>query len=659
MPSESGTSIKRRDFLKKAGAVSALSLAESKLSAYSIHIAIVADSTQPVRWAANELRTAIESHRTRATVVSSPAEASDATLYVAVAGTVKTPEAFALGPAKIQGKSAVQVSAADPRGLVYGLLELTDRVRFGADPVSSLTLSGTVDEQPANEVRSVARAFVSEVEDKAWYYDKSFWRNYLTELVYNRFNRFSLTFGIGYDFPRGVTGDYFHFLYPYLFSVPGYNVRVTPLSDSERDKNLEMLRFITDEIALRGLDCQIGIWTHAYQWVDSPHSDHHIEGLTPETHAPYCRDALTLLLKSCPAIQGLTFRVHGESGIPEGSYSFWETLFEGIVKSDRKIEIDMHAKGLDSKMIDIALKTGMPIKVSPKYWAEHLGLGYHQAAIREVEMPRADSEVDGVFKLSNGARRFLRYGYGDLFQEGRKYGVLFRIWPGTQRMLLWGDPALASGYGHAAHFCGASGVEICEPLFFKGRQGSGISANRCAYADESLKPKDGDWSKYRYTYRIWGRHLYHPNAQPESWRRFLRAEFKSAALPMEHALSQASRVLPLVTTAHLPSAANNSFWPEIYTNMPIVEGSEIEPYSDTPTPKRFSTVSPLDPEMFSTIEQYATELLKGGCTGKYSPIEVAAWLENLAETAGQSLTAARAKSGSQVSPEFRRFEEDI
>ena len=103
----------------------------------------------------------------------------------------------------------------------------------------------------------------------------------------------------------------------------------------------------------------------------------------------------------------------------------------------------MHAKGLDGRMIDIAVKTGMPIKVSPKYWAEHLGLAYHQAAIREEEMPREDTKEEGVFKLSNGARRFLRYGYGDLFQRGRKFDVLFRIWPGTQRTLLWGDPALS------------------------------------------------------------------------------------------------------------------------------------------------------------------------------------------------------------------------
>ena len=43
-------------------------------------------------------------------------------------------------------------------------------------------------------------------------------------------------------------------------------------------------------------------------------------------------------------------------------------------------------------------------------------------------------------RLSAGSRSFLRYGYGDLLREDRKWGVLHRIWPGTQRLLLWGDP---------------------------------------------------------------------------------------------------------------------------------------------------------------------------------------------------------------------------
>ena len=150
--------------------------------------------------------------------------------------------------------------------------------------------------------------------------------------------------------------------------------------------------------------------------------------------------------------------MHGESGIPEGSYDFWRTVFEGVQHAGRPVEIDMHAKGIDNKMMDVATATGMPVKISPKYWAEHMGLGYHQAAIRELEMPQAGHENDPLFGLSNGSRRFLRYGYGDLFQQGRRYDVLFRMWPGTQRMLLWGDSVMAAAYGRASHFCGASGV---------------------------------------------------------------------------------------------------------------------------------------------------------------------------------------------------------
>ena len=92
---------------------------------------------------------------------------------------------------------------------------------------------------------------------------------------------------------------------------------------------------------------------------------HHIDGLTPQTHAPYCRDALAMLLKTCPEIQGLTMRVHGESGIPEGSYPFWKTVFEAISGCGRKIEIDMHAKGVTQTMIDIAVNTGMPVTIEP------------------------------------------------------------------------------------------------------------------------------------------------------------------------------------------------------------------------------------------------------------------------------------------------------
>ncbi len=64
-----------------------------------------------------------------------------------------------------------------------------------------------------------------------------------------------------------------------------------------------------------------------------------------------------------------------------------------------------------------------------------------------------------------------------------------------------------------------------------------------------------------------------------------------------------------MTSAHLPSASNHAFWPELYTNMPIVIGSEPPPYSDTPEPRCFATVSALDPQIFSTLMEHVGDLL--------------------------------------------------
>ncbi len=617
-------------------------------------------SAAPVRWAATHLAETLHAKHLLTRIVHTSSDATGATHLIQLQHNPKlpTPESFTLTPAHLNGTPATTASAAGPRGAVYALLELADRAEFSPTPLHALALNSAIEENPANEIRSINRAFCSEIEDKPWFYDENFWRAYLTLLATHRFNRFNFTLGLGYDFPKGVTGDYLHFPYPYLLDVPNYNVRAVPLAPAERDHNLKALQFIARETAARGLHFQLGIWTHAYAWTDSPGAHHRIEGLTPETHAAYCRDALALLLRSCPEIQGLTLRVHGESGVPEGSYSFWQTVFEGIRHAGRPVEIDMHAKGVDQKMIDIALATGMPVKLSPKYWAEHMGLGYHQAAIRELEMPREDSPKDAIFALSNGSRRFLRYGYGDLLTRDRKYGVLFRQWPGTQRVLLWGDPATAAAFGRSSHFCGANGMDICEPLYFKGREGSGLPGGRCAYSDTSLNPRY-DFEKFTYSYRLWGRLLYNPDADPDSWRRYLRATFGPSAAPLETALSHASRTLPLVTAAHLPSASNHSFWPEINTNMPIIAGSEPAPYSDTPKPVCFATVSPLDPEMFSSVVEHVNSLIDGRWNHKYSPLEVAQWLDFGATRAESDLAASRAALPHAPTAEFRRAAEDI
>src|ERR1039457_1457635 len=522
-----GSRIGRREFVRSVGAIGALGVSSGFAGRTVSIVADPADAVAgagPVQWALSELEGSLAAQginvRRYQRVASVPA--GDLCILAAgpdaaPRGTVipTAPESLAIVPAHLDGRNVVLACGRDARGLMYAVLELADRVQNSSDPIAALAVSKAVIEQPANKVRSIARLFTSDVEDKPWFYDRKMWPRYLTMLATQRFNRFNLSFGIGYDFLTKVTDAYFVFAYPFLLSVPGFDVRVPQLPDAERDRNLATLRFISEQTVARGLHFQLGLWMHGYKWIDSPNPNYTIEGLTKETHGPYCRDAVRALLKACPEIGGVTFRIHGESGVEEGSFEFWKTVFEGVRTCGRTVEIDMHANGMNQEMLDLGVATGMPLKVSCKYWAEHMGMPYNQAAIREQERPKAGKDGGALMKFSAGSRSFLRYGYGDLLRKDRRWGVLTRIWPGTQRLLLWGGPVTAAAPSRAFGFCGSDGVEICEPLSFKGRRGSGIAGDRCGYADASLRPR-WDWEKYLYTYRVWGRLTYNPDAEPDS-----------------------------------------------------------------------------------------------------------------------------------------------
>jgi hypothetical protein len=97
----------------------------------------------------------------------------------------------------------------------------------------------------------------------------------------------------------------------------------------------------------------------------------------------------------------------------------------------------------------------------------------------------------------------------------------------------------------------------------------------------------------------------------------------------------------------------------MYVNMSIVDAAQPEPYTDTLSPKRFGAVSPLDPQLFARVDDYAGELLAGSVSGKYSPVEVAQWLEGLAQSAAASLALVPPLTPDRGAPAFRRFALDV
>jgi hypothetical protein len=128
---------------------------------------------------------------------------------------------------------------------------------------------------------------------------------------------------------------------------------------------------------------------------------------------------------------------------------------------------------------------------------------------------------------------------------------------------------------------------------------------------------------------------------------------------VEAALGNASRILPVITTAHGASGSNNSYWPEMYMNMPIVDPNRAQPYRDTPDPKVFGTVGAFDPQLFTSVEECAEALANGRTLAKYTSLEVAQWLDDMSAAASQNQALAVARASNRKAPEIRRVVADI
>ncbi|KAA9089098.1 serine/threonine-protein kinase [Microbacterium radiodurans] len=568
-------------------------------------------------------------------------------------------ESYALRTDDIGSDPRIRITAGGDRGFVYAITEIAERLR--ASGPDALRGWGE-QESPAASLRGIQRNFSSVHEDSPWFHDRDFWGAYLDHLATQRFNRFQLALGMQYNYGTGwesrtVSDNYLVFAYPFLVSAPGYDVSADGVAAEERDRNLASLRFIASETRRRGMSFQLGLWNHAYTFgADSPEW-YPIRGLDADSHAAYCAAALAELLRSVPEIDGLTLRVHHEGGIPErGREAFWGGLFEAASRVGRPLEIDMHAKGVDPALIRAAMRPNLRPVISAKYLAEHMGLPYHQTSIRTreqspVRFAGQDASVTGV---TDGPRRFTRYGFADYLSEDRVTDVAFRMWPGTQKLLLWGDPAFAAGYARSATIGGAQGLEYCEPLTFKGRRGSGRPGRRDPYEDRTLRLGLADWTKYRYTYVLWGRLLYNPDTDPEVWQRVLRADHGEAAADVEAALAALSRVLPLVAHVHGVSAANNFYSPELYVDLPISDAIPCRHYAwDTGTPRTWEGVSTFDPTLFSSVGEFVDDALHGTPTARYTPLEVARWLEELSRRGRHHLREAE-RSADPESPQTRR-----
>jgi hypothetical protein len=174
----------RRQFIKKTGmaaaAVAGASLLPLQISAAenksAVTIALDPDDATvhepPVQWATEQLRNALTARGIAVQYRESINQAPPSQLCVTVArgamdsanaAMLDVPESFWLERKKIGKWPVLMVNGSDARGLVYALLELTDRVNFSADPIAVLKTVKPISERPVNSIRSISRGFNSVV----------------------------------------------------------------------------------------------------------------------------------------------------------------------------------------------------------------------------------------------------------------------------------------------------------------------------------------------------------------------------------------------------------------------------------------------------------------------------------------------------------------
>ncbi len=509
----------------------------------------------------------------------------------------QTKESLAVKRLRLADKDLLVVSGADDVGLMYALLEVAEQVEALDRPVSWFSLIKEGEESPGVPVRSMAVLLHSEDCEKDWYYSRAYWQEYFALLAANRWNAFNLIFS--HQTP------YLSPLYAFHVKVEQHpEVKVRGLTETQQQKNLEMLQTISAMAKDYGVSFTLGIWQQI-AWEgkhQGSRQDSMVSGLTRENMHSYTYFALLKLLKACPNIDTVQLRINHESGIDydEQTEFYRNSVFKAIQDCGRPIQLENRNVGLLRETIQASLDMGIPTRVSHKYWGEHMILPYHPTRIMWT------------------------YSYGDWLKYPQKFQNLYQVWSlGSHRLFVWGDPEYVRRFAPTSVFQNADGFEICAPLSQKG-YGNAPGAWRI-FQDPEREFYEWEFERYWSYYMLFGRLSYNSEESDEVWLREIRKRFgKEAAPAVARAYREASRIIPLIMGT-ATADYNMYVWPE--KDM----GGLIN---------FFLHLHSFDPLRISSFADYIENWLLGNFSAKLTPEEMARRLDKTAEACEKALEEA-------------------
>jgi len=507
------------------------------------------------------------------------------------------PESYALRRLELDGRPALVAAGSDERGVMYALLEIARLIRhLDAGTTVMLALSQIREEtaKPSVQVRGMVQFLHSADLEKSWYYDRGYWESYLGMLAEDRFNSFNLVFA--------HQTSYLAPPYPFLFTVEKYpQVRVPGLTPADQRRNLEALQMISRMARERGIDFIMGIWEQR-AWKRGQQSM--VGGLTDDILVDYARLAMEKLLRLCPDISGIQLRVNTESGIENGRQAefYRDGIIAGMKAAGRPVLLDLRGWGALPETLQAATRSGLPMRLSMKYWAEFMGMPYQPAQM----LPS--------------------YSYADFLRYPRLYPVMYQVWSlGSHRLLPWGSVDWMKRFVPSTRLGDGLGFETCAPLSQKGY--GNPPGDWQIFVSPEREYYRWEFQRYWLYYLLYGRLSYDPETRGDVWMDEFRSHFgEKAAAPVFEAFQRAGEVIPFLVSYRL-SNPNMYIWPEKQM------GGVLDFYIE---------VKPADTAHFATFQEYVAEHLQGVRSAKMLPEEASRKLAAMAKGIEQAVARADA-----------------
>jgi hypothetical protein len=539
------------------------------------------------------------------------------------------PEALVIRPTRFQDKPAWIIAGADDRGLMYALLDAADRVSWSRNPADPLSELRQTTEKPAVSQRAVSIYTMNRAYWESRFYDEAYWNRYLDTLAQNRFN--SLVIIFGYE-----NGGFLAPAYPYFFDVePFPDVRMVGITPQQQQRNLAALNRLIDLAHQHGIAVTLGLWDHIYrggvQGGGIPGADRATQeptpglvwGVTEKNLVTYTQAALAKFVRVIPHLDGIQFRMHDESGLKNSEQeAFWRDVFTMMKQTAPNLHLDLRAKGLPDSVIQTALDTGIPFRITTKYWMEQMGLPFHPTHINPQN------------------QRDRRHSYADMLRYPQQYKMHWRLWNGgTSRILLWADPDYARRFAESSHLYDGDGFEVNEPLCTKME-----AQPHDTKPFDLLKPPyryyDYEFERYWHFFQVFGRLGYNPDTPAEIWQRQFQKRFgPDAAPPVEKGLHRASQVLPRILAACYP-----------YGLFPMTRGwAEKQRLGDLPA---YAKAEGSDIQQFASFDEEAQLLIAGGETAKTRPPVTSRWFAQAAADIMAQVKDAESRIGQNRNKEF-------